>query len=232
MRGIYYIKNLVNGKKYIGSSKNLTKRLRDHKSALRVGRHHNIHLQRAWNKYGEENFKFVSKEFKHGCLLSRENKYIKLCGHYNIATIAQAFRLGYKMTEEEKLRNSLKLKKAWSDGKFQSKLSKVSAYDVYGNLVCTYDSIRETGYSKNFRRMVDRDAIIEGYRWRYGCEDSIEEHPDIVCQMNKDKIVDMFQDVKEASTLTGVPERTIYGNIKRCGTWRRLEQLKDIRHGY
>ena len=57
--GVYVITNTVNEKLYVGSTtRSFTKRWNDHKSLLRNNKHHNTHLQRAWNKYGEENFKF------------------------------------------------------------------------------------------------------------------------------------------------------------------------------
>lgn len=57
--GIYKIENVVDGKKYVGSSKNLNKRRATHWRSLRNNKHHNEYLQRAFNLYGEDNFKFV-----------------------------------------------------------------------------------------------------------------------------------------------------------------------------
>lgn len=62
MQGIYQVRNRVNGKRYIGSSNNVTRRLKEHRSALERSKHGNSHLQYAWNKYGEENFAFESVE--------------------------------------------------------------------------------------------------------------------------------------------------------------------------
>ncbi len=57
--GVYCILNTANGKRYIGSAaKSLTARWDQHRRALRRGAHKNIHLQAAWNKYGEECFVF------------------------------------------------------------------------------------------------------------------------------------------------------------------------------
>lgn len=57
--GLYFIRNLANGKKYIGSSTmRIIKRLEHHYRELRRNNHKNIHLQNAWNSYGEENFTF------------------------------------------------------------------------------------------------------------------------------------------------------------------------------
>lgn len=57
--GVYKIVNKTNGHFYVGSSVNLNKRFWRHKNELRKDKHHCLFLQRAWNKYGEENFEFV-----------------------------------------------------------------------------------------------------------------------------------------------------------------------------
>lgn len=76
--GIYCIENLVNGKKYIGLSKNVIRRFSRHKTYLNGRYHVNEHLQSAWNKYGEENFKFyIIEECGEELLKEREIYYIK-----------------------------------------------------------------------------------------------------------------------------------------------------------
>ena len=54
---IYCIECLQNGKRYIGQTVNYKSRVYDHKSRLRRNKHPNDCLQKAWNKYGENNFK-------------------------------------------------------------------------------------------------------------------------------------------------------------------------------
>lgn len=56
--GIYAITNTVNGKKYIGSSIQLSKRLKAHWYLLSNGKHANAHLLSAWNTYKPEAFTF------------------------------------------------------------------------------------------------------------------------------------------------------------------------------
>jgi group I intron endonuclease len=60
--GVYVIRNKTNGHFYIGSTTNLRQRKDQHLWGLRANRHHNPHLQNAWNKYGEENFEFLVTE--------------------------------------------------------------------------------------------------------------------------------------------------------------------------
>ena len=61
--GIYLILNKANGKGYVGQSKNIKQRWVKHKSDLNRKTHSNQHLQRAWNKYGKENFDFLILEY-------------------------------------------------------------------------------------------------------------------------------------------------------------------------
>lgn len=58
MAYIYQIKNLVNGKLYIGQTINYKSRKDKHLSLLRRNDHHNPYLQNAYNKYGEDAFEF------------------------------------------------------------------------------------------------------------------------------------------------------------------------------
>lgn len=55
--GIYVITSL-SGKQYVGSAVSFSARWRLHQHYLRKGQHHSSHLQRAWNKHGEEAFVF------------------------------------------------------------------------------------------------------------------------------------------------------------------------------
>ena len=47
--GIYKIFNKENNNTYIGSSVGINKRFINHKSKLNKNKHHNPHLQNAWN---------------------------------------------------------------------------------------------------------------------------------------------------------------------------------------
>lgn len=61
--GVYEILNTLNGKRYIGSSKELNTRYNTHFKNLKAGSHPNKHLQFAFDKYGGENFEFNVLEY-------------------------------------------------------------------------------------------------------------------------------------------------------------------------
>lgn len=57
--GVYTIINITNNKQYIGSSLKIESRWKAHIRLLNKNKHHSRHLQEAWFKYGETNFKFA-----------------------------------------------------------------------------------------------------------------------------------------------------------------------------
>lgn len=100
-RGIYKIINVQNNKFYVGSAVDFARRKRNHWNQLRKNKHHNRHLQAAWNKYGEQAFVFVQVvEMREGAdILAEETKWLRehvgkdYC--YNLGTEAVAFTTGW-----------------------------------------------------------------------------------------------------------------------------------------
>lgn len=89
--GIYEIRNVVNGHRYIGSAIDIDKRFERHIKNLRRSTHYNKHLQAAWNKYGEQSFSFSALEL---CpkeqLYYIEQEFIDdFCPEYNKNTVAK-----------------------------------------------------------------------------------------------------------------------------------------------
>lgn len=60
--GVYTITNKTNGKVYVGSSKDVSERWKQHQRELIRNVHINKYLQYSWNKYGKEAFVFCLVE--------------------------------------------------------------------------------------------------------------------------------------------------------------------------
>ena len=105
--GVYEILNTTNGHRYIGSAVSLRKRKHDHWRELRRDTHCNEHLQRAWNKYGEDAFKFdVLEYWEPEFLVSFEQWWMNMLQpEYNIRPVAGS-SLGVKRTAETRAKMS------------------------------------------------------------------------------------------------------------------------------
>lgn len=106
--GIYLITCKANGRKYVGSAVNLDKRWRLHTTQLDTGKHGNAHLQKAWNKYGPEEFFFKVLELVEdkSQLIEREQFYINtLSPEFNICKVANS-KQGVKASPELRARLS------------------------------------------------------------------------------------------------------------------------------
>lgn len=105
---IYQIRNVVNGKLYIGSAVDSKVRFEKHRRQLRKNKHHCAHLQASWNKHGEDCFKFEILENVTGDLLEAEQRWLdKHYGNgtcYNTAKFAGAPMRGRTHTEESRKR--------------------------------------------------------------------------------------------------------------------------------
>jgi hypothetical protein len=156
--GIYSLVNTINGKRYIGSAKDFFVRLNQH---LKHNRLSNIALQKALAKYGYENFKicifeyftYESKIVSHKSLTMLETSYLSkfsLKTLYNFSVIAHN-NLGYKHTEETKLKISKPGKKNPMFGKSHNENTKammsekknkyplgVGIFDLGGNLISKF----------------------------------------------------------------------------------------------
>ena len=103
--GVYLITNHRNGRKYVGSTvTGFTKRWKAHISLLNSDYHPNIHLQRAWNKYGRKWFEFSVLEVcsKENCLVREQyfiDKFDSFKQGYNRRPEAASCH-GFKHSEE------------------------------------------------------------------------------------------------------------------------------------
>ena len=160
--GIYKFTNIITGKIYIGSAINLRKRFVQHRSSLRLGTHHSIYFQNAYNKYGESNFVYNILEYvtdKTDLLLreqyyldtilfaqdyinKKSNKFLEL--GYNLNPIAKN-RFGSKQKTESIIKSIINNKRVHS----------VLQFDFNGNFIEEFISAGDAAKKLN----IDRTGI-------------------------------------------------------------------------
>lgn len=145
--GIYLIRNLINGKVYIGKAKCIYKRIKQHVTSLnkKVRSHENDHLINSWYKYGRNSFEYVVLEYlplNENLISEREifyiNKYKSLNPkkgynkRYDSSTgliVSEETRLKLKNSQIERFKNvkerekiGLKSKEFWKNNPDKLKL--------------------------------------------------------------------------------------------------------------
>jgi group I intron endonuclease len=131
--GVYEIRNKVNNKRYIGSTiMSFTKRLEHHRCLLRNGTHKNTYLQRAWNKYGEDNFEFnILEVVATCCTLEVEQTYLDKCEDcYNINPLASGTPNLSKETVEKRTATFTKTNREAIEYYFKIKNGEIDIEDV------------------------------------------------------------------------------------------------------
>lgn len=136
--GIYCIENVINNKKYIGQSIEIENRWCKHRSELKKGKHDNDYLQKSWNKYGGNNFKFyILEECNVKDLDDRERYYIDVYHAldenygYNLKTGGQDNNVVVSQDVKNKQRESLK--KFYANNPEAKKQKSISALNQWSN---------------------------------------------------------------------------------------------------
>lgn len=139
--GIYIIKNSINGKIYVGKSKNCYKRLHQHLSDIKIENRNyneNPHLLNAFKKYGFDNFEYyLVEKFDENCLnlenilAEKELYWIKELDALNRE---KGYNLRYDSegkcfcSEETKIKIGKRAKKDWENGSHQNHSNKLKEY--------------------------------------------------------------------------------------------------------
>ena len=211
--GIYKIQNLLNDQVYIGQSVDIEKRWSTHRAELKNNNHHNMHLQNAWNKYGESNFEFSIVE---ECNVDQLNQ-----AEINWILKFNSYVNGYNLTT--------------GGGNTDAFSKSVIQFDLCGNELLRYSSISEaetaTGicYSQISECCSDRRKTAGGYIWQYeeGFINISKWHFSArvfkeICQLTKNRdLVNTFSSAAEAQRVTGICDTSIirccHGKLQTAG---------------
>jgi len=221
---VYEIKNIVNDKRYIGSSTSVKFRLKyGHRDRLNLNNHINERLQKDWNKYGSDNFSFnIIKEIEDSAndeLLKEEQYFIDKYQTNNP-------KFGYNL-------NPIAGKPPKRRGPYKNQEKAVAQYDLNGNLLKVYKSIKhateEVGGSIG-PAVKGNVKTSKGFQWRY-IKNEIKhnissittavyrggkKHRKAVIQLTKDDVfINKFDSLTEASNQTGISICNISSNLRK-----------------
>lgn len=176
LRGVSGIYKLIcKNRFYIGSSKNIYDRIREHRSRLIANKHNNDFMSKCCKKYGIDSFyyqviEFCSEDIRH----DREQHYIDtLKPDFNLDP--GPLKSGMHVYSKKKLSTSIQLKKG--EGKYTPKWYRepIEVYDPFGNFVKEYKNIEEcikqTGFTK--KKIIwcaggyKKGTLHKGFRFRY-----------------------------------------------------------------
>lgn len=153
---IYGIKNLINNKLYIGSTKSFTTRKYFHFYQLKQGIHHSYHLQQSYNKNGKSNFLFYLIEECN--VIDRKAREIY---HININNAANK-DFGYNVYEPngDKFICSEETKTNIRNSKHHKELAiAIDMYDLCGNFIKSFVSIAICAKEYNIKSGIINEII-------------------------------------------------------------------------
>lgn len=200
--GVYKIINLINGKIYIGSTKNMRRRLWKHRALLRHNKHHNPHLQNSWNKYGEENFDYaIIEQCSEEHQYEREQYYIDAFHpEYNIAE--EVLLPSY--SEESRKKHSETRKRMFAEGLLTpTKMRKVYMYDLNGNFIKEFPSeisaARELGVHRSQveKNLKGENKRCHEYMFTYSYSPSIQPYKKARKANKQYKTVHVYNDKED-----------------------------------
>jgi group I intron endonuclease len=249
--GIYEIKNTVNGKWYRGQTiDDFDSRWNKHLYKLNTGTHYNVHLQKAWNKYGEGAFEFsvlsrcapdfcneleeywIGEDFNNPAV-----SYNKMAG--GGARGAASEESKKRMSEAKKGKNKGKLSHRFGKRHSEETKKKISATkkgkckgeenSFYGKNHST-ESLNKMSEAKKGKKYSEetKNKMSEAKKGKYKGANSPSSKPFTV--VFPDGHIDHWAYIREAAEAYGVSIRTIgtYLNGKSTpGNHPRSANLKD-----
>ena len=212
--GIYLLRNLSNGKVYIGKSINLEKRLKEHKLSLIRGDHHNNYLQNAWNKYGEDCFEveILFNSNNPSELTEKEIHFIKLYNSNNL-------EYGYNLTsggEGGFINDEVKKKMSISARGLKASLSIEQVRHIKLAVFCLMDR-KEIAEMFNISVKAITQIVI-GASYNYVLPELNGKLSCIKKNLIKDRNESILQMFDSGLTITQISEKTNYSIsiVEKC----------------
>lgn len=227
MIAIYRIFRLGDSRLYIGSATDPVRRKNRHWRSLREGKHHCIHLQRAFKKYGEANFIFEVIEWVDDLNgLSSEQKWIDFYqpqGLYNTYLTAGSPTVGGRLSDEHraKISNGLTGKVRSQEAIEKSRKSLVAYYakpenraklELAQKAASSPESVRKSSEARTGKKYPQIAASLS------------RSWPGLVSPDGQvyDPIVNMAAFCREHGLLLGNVMKLLKGQLHHTRGWKRV----------
>lgn len=174
MTGIYLITNIETNKQYVGKSKDIERRWKQHMNNLNCNEHHNKELQEDWIKYGQDKFTFKILESCSEKLLSNREK------HW--IDIFNAREYGYNYDSRNNTKSTYNNKNSINHKKFIQEIfdickhyySKDQLGLIYLEDLCEFLNIDKNKLLSNIYKLNKKDFncynIFIQHNWDSSCE--------------------------------------------------------------
>lgn len=239
LAGVYMITNLVNGKRYIGSSGDIYNRKHTHITKLKKRSHSSKHLTNAYHKYGSENFLFEVLEYCDNSF-EQEQYYIDLLKPDYNKDLNVKNTKGRVITQAQRKAISTTLKAKYKAGmktyKQEHRWIAVEQYTLSGKFVqrYLYPALADKAIGSNqgtIGRACKESCIsVHGYQWKY--EGSSKEIYDLKghSPRTKLKVTDLLRGT--SYVCFGMLECIHYSGCGETAIYRGLKTGKAIKGQY
>lgn len=123
--GIYGIRNLINGKWYIGASTDLQHRKKDQLRLLQQGKNQNSFLQVAYDEYGADRFVFVVLEYTPVDKLNERERYF--IAHYKTNQEGKGYNIARGGSQSDPARRAIREERKRISRAFESRRASIEA---------------------------------------------------------------------------------------------------------
>lgn len=192
--GIYIF--YCNEHSYIGSAKNLKRRLNEHKKTMMSYSHHNHTIQNCYNKYGIDAFSFEILEYcEQDVLIEREAFYIKLLKP-DMNHILDPVNIVRDETYKQRLSKS---KKRYFETHRPVNIKEVHQYSLSGDYIKSFSSITDAAKSIGVGVTAiaaccnNRVKTAYKFRWSFNKYDKL---PELIKNIKTNSIYQLDSDKK------------------------------------
>lgn len=211
--GIYVL--IINNKKYIGSSKNINKRITEHKRLLNLGTHYNKSLQKAYTECNNNLVGYCIEKCNDDKLFDREQFYIDFYKpELNISLRSHTAKLPPELVNIKQggSRNHMaKITLSQAVDIVKERLQKLTLKEISTKLSISYDIVASICSANNWKYELEQTIPVE-YAEMVSARESVglENRSKFVPKnrlFDDEKLLDVLEMLEAGSTLEVIADK-------------------------